>query len=347
MAQYRDSTPASDTWGELNRLFGASFRAGRLFGVEIRVLWLAVILFPLATLVTWTGMPPLMTFAAIVVYPLLLGVVIYSHEMGHIVAGWRYRIHTPLITLSPLGGLAHMGARAPGPRSDLVITLAGPAVHLLWLAVFWPLSRAFPPGYLLGWSWFLGHFLSFVVLVNLSLLIFNLLPIFPMDGGRALRALLSVRLHPNRATVIAARIGMVGAVGIGIYGVYRGGLWSAVMIALAFRIFMDCRRAAMEAKYGEGPFGRPREPWESDPDAWKLGADRSAPEPAAVRRESGARERRRLKREAREAAERAEMEAELDRVLERISAVGMDGLTPAERKFLKKASRRLEERRSR
>ena len=145
MTEYRDPSPASDTWGELNRLFGASFRVGRLLGVEIRVLWIAVILFPLITLVGYTGAPPLMVLTAIVAYPLLLGLVILTHEMGHVVAGWQYRIHTPLITLSPLGGLAHMGARAPGPRSDLVITLAGPAVHLLWLALFWPLSRAFNP----------------------------------------------------------------------------------------------------------------------------------------------------------------------------------------------------------
>jgi Zn-dependent protease len=335
VTEYRDSSQGSPILEELNRLLGASFRAGRFFGVEIRVLWITVIIFPAGILMSFTGVPPLMLLAALLGYPLMLALVIYSHEMGHVVAGWRYRINTPLITISPLGGLAHMASGMARPRDDIVVTLAGPAVHVLWLAVAWPLSLAFDPMAATShWSALLRGFLAFVVATNVTLLVFNLLPIFPMDGGRVLRAMLSLRLHPNRATIIAARIGMVGAVGIGVVGVPRGGVWSAISIALAFRIFTDCRRAVREAKYGDGPWGRTREPWEGDSDAWKPGAD-----PAD--RQSPPRGRKRRERATQDEAAHA---AELDRVLERISAVGMNGLTRAERKILANASQRLDER---
>ncbi len=58
----------------------------------------------------------------------------------------------------------------------------------------------------------------------------HLLPFFPLDGGRVLRAILSFRLHPNRATILAARIGMVGAVGLGLWGLFRGELWGTILV---------------------------------------------------------------------------------------------------------------------
>ncbi len=124
-AAYQDPYRHRSIWAFLDRIVSADFRVGRYFGVELRVLWFAVVLLPLLTISSMRGarLDEALFFAAF--NTLALGLVIYSHEMGHIVAGWRYRIHTPLITLSPLGGLAHMGSAAPSPRIDAIISLAG------------------------------------------------------------------------------------------------------------------------------------------------------------------------------------------------------------------------------
>src|SRR5690606_32970410 len=128
----------------------------------------------------------------------LLFVVIWTHEMCHILAGWRYRIRTDLITLSPLGGVAHMNSPASTPRGELLVSLAGPAVHLAWLGVLWPLSLLLPESSLGDGAARAALFvLWYLVTVNQVLLVFNLVPFFPLDGGRCLRALLAMRVHPN------------------------------------------------------------------------------------------------------------------------------------------------------
>src|SRR5687768_9625654 len=100
-----------------------SFRIGQFFGVEVRMYWAAAILMPL---LFWRWAPPdavttaeELTFAGIAT--VFLFVIIWTHEMGHIACGWRHGIRTDLITLSPLGGLAHMNAPATTPRAELQI----------------------------------------------------------------------------------------------------------------------------------------------------------------------------------------------------------------------------------
>ena len=95
------------------------------------------------------------------------------------------------------------------------IAIAGPAVHLVWLAVFWPLSMLVPLdttwGQPQGWRTSpIAWGLDMTVYLNLVLMGFNLLPLVPMDGGRILRGWLAGRVHGNRATLVAAKVGMVG-----------------------------------------------------------------------------------------------------------------------------------------
>jgi len=319
---WRDSHDTG--WMRFLRAVQASFRVGYLFGVEVRVFWLTVILLPLigALMVgryagSWFEV---VVLAAIVTVALC--VIIWTHEMGHVLAARRYGIRTPLITLSPLGGLAHLGAPPINPRSDIVIALAGPATHLLWLAVFWPLSEIVDHGTLRpeGWTWSpLWFTVDLLFRLNLWLMLFNLLPFLPMDGGRVLRAILSFRLHPNRATIIAARIGMVGAAGFVIMAFVQGEAWSGILLAIGISNFFACRQEIRMARYATGPYdgGGRLEAWESDPDAWKRGGG------GTPRREK----------------DRGPDAAEVDRVLDRVIEVGMAGLTKAERKILKRASK--------
>jgi len=315
------------------RALSATFHLGRFFGVEVRVFYIALIIMPLvfALELNRAGLEAQALVSLTAVMVLGLYTVIYTHEMSHIAAGWYYRIHTRLITLSPLGGLAHMGSNAPTPRADLMISLAGPAVHLLWLAALAPLYLTNPswaPSVHWGVTWTVHYLWT----LNLMLMVFNLLPFFPMDGGQALAAILSSRMHPNRALVIAARVGMVGAVGIGVWGLLYGGYWAGIGIALGITNFLACRQALVAARHQHSPFGGDvRAPWEEDPEAWRShGAD--ADEDEQGERSPGWLDRRREQ-------QKRELQEEVDRILARISEVGMDGLTRAEKKTLERASR--------
>jgi Zn-dependent protease len=323
----------------LLRFLLSSFRVGRFFGTEVRVYGVALILvvFVLLPLQGLGGLEPWPRFLYVTLGVLALYLTVYVHEMGHALGARRYHIRTPLITLSPLGGLAHMQGAAPSPKADIFISAAGPATHLVTLAVLWPLSTlvdAKP----FAWTFEPVPFLlGRLVDLNLGLLVFNLLPLYPMDGGRILRSALALRMHPNRATLIAARIGMVGAVALGLFGLVGGGLvggnWGAgILVAIAITNFMACRQAVLEARHTDGPYGEPREPWEEDPDAWKRGAEPEEPPPRVRAQTSSRRER---------AAPAGE---ELDRLLDRVREVGLAGLTESERAALHRAS---EARRSR
>jgi Zn-dependent protease/CBS domain-containing protein len=155
-----------------------------------------------------------------VVFLALLFLSVLLHEFGHIFAARHYRIGTPEVILTPIGGLARIAKMPDRPREELVIALAGPLVTLLIAAALWgglSLSGADP---FIGRPRFVGDVPLWTALLwtNLFLLLFNLLPAFPMDGGRVLRALLAGRMGLVRGTRIAARVGQVVAVGFGILG---------------------------------------------------------------------------------------------------------------------------------
>lgn len=340
---YRDGYGETG-WMRVLRVLGASFRLGNFFRVEVRVFYLTLVVLPLILLFEFGGwgLAALEVLTLTVLVTGTLYLVVWTHEMGHILAARRYGIWTPLITLSPVGGLAHLSGGAARPRDDVVISLAGPAVHLVWLAVFWPLSFLVGPDTLLPSGWLVspvGFTVDFLVDMNLLLLVFNLLPFFPMDGGRVLRAVLSVRMHPNRATLIAVRVGQVGAVAIGIAGLVLGELRGTILLAIGITNFLACRQELRAARYGMGPYqgSEQREAWQDDSDAWKRGGP-----PAGGEREPGFFTRRRAERSGRAEANRREeaerLDREMDEVLARVSEVGMGGLTDAERSVLQRAS---------
>lgn len=320
-----------------------TFAVGTFFGVHVRMYWTAAILMPLLFL-QWV---PAATFGERLLYAAIeffgLFTIVWTHEMGHILSGERHGIRTDLITLSPLGGVAHMGAPAKSPREEILVSLAGPAVHLLWLAVVAPLYWLLPEGLLAVDGWLLSPVdftLWYLVTVNTTMLVFNLLPFFPLDGGRVLRAVMALRMHANKATMVATSIGIGGAVVFAVMWLVQPGLAGSLSFVLALSCLSAClneRRVAQHALIYEQ---HRRDPWEVDGDAWKLGGD---PRAAADERRPGWftrwRRERAAKRQAAAAAEAAQLARDVDAALERVHQVGLGGLTERERQVLQRAAK--------
>jgi Zn-dependent protease len=370
-AAYYDDGYGEPTWMRVLRALNASFRIGRFFGVEVRMYWLTFLIVPIFfgdVLRAASGAAEALVL--ILTGFVLLELVTYTHEMGHIAMGWRYGMPTRLITLSPIGGLAHIMARAPSPRAEIAVTAAGPVVHLPWLALSWLLLQGVGYETLKPEAWVYspvrwGAF--FLYEINKLMLLLNLLPFFPLDGGRILRALLSFRLNPNRASVIACYVGFAGAAGFVVLGFAWYGIYGTLLVVLGISNALACWQELRSARHLEAYAADDLlQPWQSDPEAWKdtsPGASGGAePEPGPARGPGlAARLLGRLAgrkkgpapapasgpRDDDEAApEPAATPDEVDRILARISEVGMAGLTERERQTLARASQALRARRS-
>jgi len=217
-----------------------SVRIGRLAGIPIGVqpLWLAIV-----ALITWSlgasfypdaapGIAPVAAYALGLLSALLLFASILLHELGHAVVARRHGVEIEEIDLWLLGGVARMKGYPERAGDELRFALAGPAVTLVIAAVFGAISVALPASAPDA----LRAVVDYQAFVNAAILVFNLLPAFPLDGGRVARALLWGRSGDlDRATAAAARLGRgfgYAMIGLGVFGAAAGalgGLWLAVV----------------------------------------------------------------------------------------------------------------------
>lgn len=185
-------------------------------------------------------------WAALLVLSLFSSVVL--HEFGHALTARRYGVDTRDIILSPIGGVARLTRLPDSPRQEFMVAIAGPMVNIGIAVLLMPylISNTATRNQLLSFIdrnsnlFFVDlspfdDFLIGLFLLNSILAVFNLLPAFPMDGGRILRALLSLRLGRIRATRIAAFIGQAMAVLFVIYGFWH---WSPVTAFIGLFVFV-------------------------------------------------------------------------------------------------------------
>jgi Zn-dependent protease/predicted transcriptional regulator len=196
-----------------------SLRVGSLFGIPIRV-HLTFVLF--LALIAWSQLSS-------VVMVLCIFAVIVVHELGHALVARRFGIHTRQIMLLPIGGVASLERIPEKPSQELAVALVGPAINLVIAAILAPFDHPFTRA--LMW-------------INIGLAVFNLLPAFPMDGGRVTRALLAMRLGHLRATEIAATLGKVIALALAVLGVFTN--WWLILIAIV--VWMGARAEAQATR---------------------------------------------------------------------------------------------------
>jgi stage IV sporulation protein FB len=211
-----------------------SFRLVRLFGTDVKVHVTFLLLLLVYAVVAYQDGGGTIALRVTGLFVALFACVVL-HEFGHILMARRFGIRTPDVILLPIGGVARLERMPDEPRQELLIAAAGPFVTLLialGLLLFLretgtgPLPRDLALKTL--------DYPNFLLWANAVLLVFNLIPAFPMDGGRILRALLAGRLGQVRATRIAANIGQFLAMLFGLWGLAS---WNPLLVLLALFVF--------------------------------------------------------------------------------------------------------------
>jgi len=222
-----------------------SFKLGRLLGIDVHVHVTFLLLLGFIGLAHWTVGRSLEAALSGVLFFASLFLCVLLHEYGHALAARRYGIGTRDITLLPIGGLARLGRMPDKPMQELIVALAGPAVNVviaggllagLFLRNTWQLPSAF--------SVTSGGFIERLLVVNVFLVLFNMLPAFPMDGGRVLRSLLAMRMEYARATSIAAAIGKGMAVIFGFVGLFS----NPMLLLIALFVWIGATQEAAAAQ---------------------------------------------------------------------------------------------------
>lgn len=245
---------------------GTSIVLFRVFDIEVRVHWSFVLILVYGAFMYSAGPAgPLVGAAYGVLVTILLFVCVTLHEFGHALVAKYYKVRVGSITLLPIGGVANLERMPDKPMQEFLIALAGPLVNFALAALLLPfviltvgmqvsagtvqgdigqimrgmLAGAMQPS--------VSNLLVYLLATNVLLGLFNLLPAFPMDGGRILRALLAMAMPYVQATRTAVLVGRVFAVLMAIWGIMGGGI---ILMLIAFFIYVGggAEREAVESR---------------------------------------------------------------------------------------------------
>lgn len=224
------------------------------FGIPVQIHWTFgfVLLW-----VLFIGFQEGLDFVSIlflIAFVLVMFFCVVLHEYGHALMARRYGVGTKDITLFPIGGIARLHKLPEKPMEEFMVAIAGPVVNIcialilvpIFLIVYYPIdleSFANSEGLINSYN-----FLPILILVNVVLAAFNLLPAFPMDGGRVARALLSIKLGRTRATQIASYLGQIMAVVFLFFAIKNGAL---IMGLIAVFIFITAAQEYRMVKFDE------------------------------------------------------------------------------------------------
>lgn len=220
-----------------------SYRLGRIAGIDVNIHATFALLIAWVLLTHWlTGQTLNAAIGGLAFVTAIFGCVLL-HELGHALAARRFGIGTRDITLLPIGGVARLERVPEKPIQELWVALAGPAVNVVIAATLYAwllLTHQLVPLSQLGVA--TGPFVERLLIVNLILIVFNMIPAFPIDGGRCVRALLALRLEYAKATRIAAGLGQVITVGFVVLGLFS----NPFLLLIGVFVWIG---AAQEARY--------------------------------------------------------------------------------------------------
>jgi Zn-dependent protease/CBS domain-containing protein len=190
--------------------------------------------------------------AVSILFILLLFACVVLHEFGHVLMARRFGIETPDVTLLPIGGVARMPRMPEKPSQELAVAIAGPLVNVIIAAVLLLFLPPLDPESLQRIDDPRISFLVRLAAANIFLVIFNMIPAFPMDGGRVLHALLAMKLGAGRATQVAASLGQALAFALGFFGLVYG---NPLLIFIAIFVYVAAAGEARMSAFSEAAQG--------------------------------------------------------------------------------------------
>ena len=233
-----------------------SWKLGEFGGIPVYIHATFLLIIAWVVLVHWTSGETLSSIIGGVIFVLALFLCVVLHEFGHALTAKRYGIKTRDITLLPIGGLARLERMPDDPMQELKVALAGPAVNVVIAALLYVwliLTRGLGP--VADLTLTQGSFAERLMFVNIFLVVFNLIPAFPMDGGRVLRALLALRSDYTRATQTAATIGQGIALLFGFIGLFT----NPFLVFIALFVWIGAAQEATMVKVRSALGGVPVE----------------------------------------------------------------------------------------
>lgn len=212
-----------------------SIKLGQIFGIDIKVHLTFLLILVWGAFAYGGSAGPLYG----VVVTLTLFTLVLLHELGHSVAALGFNIPVKDIVLLPIGGVARLQRMPEKPLQELIVALAGPLVNVILAGALLPVIISL--GLWQGTPFALGFnqpglsgLLSFLLIANVSLAIFNMIPAFPLDGGRVFRAFLGFFTSYQQATKIAVQVGRLIAFALGLYAIFYGQFWLGLIALFIF-----------------------------------------------------------------------------------------------------------------
>jgi Zn-dependent protease/CBS domain-containing protein len=231
-----------------------SLKIGRYAGIDVYMHFTFLLLLSWVALVHWRQGQSVASVAAGVAFIMAVFVCVVLHEYGHALTARRYGIRTRDIILLPIGGVARLEKLPTQPLQELAVALAGPAVNVIiaGFLYFWlRITASFEPLQMMTIT--AGPFAERIMAVNLIMAVFNMIPAFPMDGGRVLRAILATRKEYSRATQIAASIGQGVAVFFGLLGL----MYNPLLLFIALFVWIGAAQESSMTQFKSALGGIP------------------------------------------------------------------------------------------
>jgi Zn-dependent protease/CBS domain-containing protein len=218
---------------------GGAFKLGRVAGIDLKVHWTFFLLLAYFAFAGYQGSGSVTNALVTALVIVALFVCVVLHEYGHSLVAQRLGIEIQDITVLPIGGVARLKSLPEKPWDEVKIAIAGPLVNVVLAPIFFAIALLLGASPLdianiLQGGNSLGQIFAYLGFINVALVVFNLIPAFPLDGGRVLRGLLATRLGAVRATDVSAAIGQLFAVAFFLIGLLGGNFLLALVAVFIF-----------------------------------------------------------------------------------------------------------------